>query len=535
MRQVFFIALFLMSVVERICAFGTRPRPLTAYSRHFTGSSMKASVQESRAETKKQRPATGTISMSVKKVSGGQLNLKHQEEHQPPLMNLFTISKEDLTDIMGSWGYPRYRADQVYHWIKDKGVVNVDEMHNIPKKLKQDLAKFSSSSSEQSEQEFVTGNHATSAGGALEVIREQVSPKDGTVKRLYKLRDGLLIESVLMPYDDGRWTTCISSQAGCAQGCVFCATGQNGFQRQLTSDEIVEQVTRFSTFLKSNQLEVPKGNRKRHGKQQRLSNVVFMGEGEPLANFRNVMEAVPRIQELAGIGARKITISTVGIVPNIRKLMESPIQVRLAVSLHCANDFERSALLPANRRFGGLQELMTTLYDYIETTGRRLTLEWALIEGENDTPRVARQLGDLLLQYKLRRDMVHVNVIPLNPTGGYKGTASGKKRVDEFIRILDEEFGVSCTPRVRRGIDIDAGCGQLKAKELEAEEREEELKLQSSVDKPYVSVESTTVDLDSSESTICMNEDGEISDVTFHGTEADRLISMVKGSVVKDV
>lgn len=268
-----------------------------------------------------------------------------------------------------------------------------------------------------------------------------------------------------------------------------------------------------------------------------------------MANFRNVMEAVPRIQELAGIGARKITISTVGVVPNIRKLMQSPIQVRLAVSLHCASDEERSALLPANRRYGGLHELMTTLNEYIETTGRRLTLEWALIEGENDTPETARKLGSLLRKYRLRRDMVHVNVIPLNPTGGFKGSASGKKRVNDFCRILEQDFGVACTPRVRRGIDIDAGCGQLKSKELLKEEEEQNVEavidnsseMLAAVDKttddesPEFSFDFATtgiVDLDSESVIDAANEDGEIMDEMFDSSEADRLLALVKGSVV---
>ena len=171
---------------------------------------------------------------------------------------------------------------------------------------------------------------------------------------------------------------------------------------------------------------------------------------------------------------------------------------------------------------------MTTLHEYIETTGRRLTLEWALIQGENDTPEVARQLGNLLRKYKLRRDMVHVNVIPLNPTGGYSGNASGKKRVNEFIRVLEEEFGVACTPRVRRGIDIDAGCGQLKSKELEKEE--EQLAIEEAQEKSF-SFDALTVDLDS-DSPIA--EQDEIMDETFDPVEAKRLLAMVQGSVVKD-
>jgi len=263
------------------------------------------------------------------------------------------------------------------------------------------------------------------------------------------------------------------------------------------------------------------------------------------------MKAVPRIQDLAGIGARRITISTVGVVPNIKKLMASPIQVRLAVSLHCASDEERSALLPANDRYGGLNELMTTLNEYIETTGRRLTLEWALIEGENDTPETAKKLGNLLRKYKLRRDMVHINVIPLNPTGGYSGSASGKQRVNEFIRIMEEDFGIACTPRVRRGIDIDAGCGQLKSKAL----FEEELKAKQSesekdrIDMAYAAPERAqimsspveeetsfsfdfaTIDLDSDQ--LEYNEDDEIIDETFDAHEASRLISLVQETVVK--
>ena len=471
---------------------------------------------------------------------------------------MYTVSKEDLQDIISSWGYPRYRSDQVYHWIREKGIVDADQMNNIPKKLRQDLKRFSSSEDSASSSSAVSSiTSIPDNDGCLSLVQEQKSPKDGTIKRLYRLRDGYLIESVLMPYEDGRWTSCISSQAGCAMGCVFCATGQNGFNRQLTADEIVEQVTRFSTHLKSTSSDDSNSNSKennkpsKHNKQQRLSNIVFMGEGEPLANYRNVMEAVPRIQELAGIGARRITISTVGVVPNMRKLMKSPLQVRLAVSLHCASDEERSALLPANKRFGGLHELMTTLHEYIETTGRRLTLEWALIEGENDTPAMAHKLGNLLKKYRLRKDMVHVNVIPLNPTGGYGGTASGRKRVNEFIRILEEEFGIACTPRVRRGIDIDAGCGQLKAKELLKEEEEKLRQREEQKEKEKqersgqrqeqrvttpgeFSLDIATVDLDSdflySEDE---DDDDGIMDETFDPEEATRLLALVKGTTIK--
>lgn len=189
----------------------------------------------------------------------------------------------------------------------------------------------------------------------------------------------------------------------------------------------------------------------------------MMGMGEPLANYRNVIEAIRRMNNELGIGARKITVSTVGIVPNIKKLMEEDLQVRLALSLHCATDEERTALLPANRRYGGLDELMTTIKEYIRVKKSRVTFEWALIEGENDSPSVARTLGRLLQKHDIRADMAHVNLIPLNPTGGFLGSPSGRKSVAKFVEVLEKEFGVSATPRMRRGIDIDAGCGQLKA------------------------------------------------------------------------
>ena len=268
-----------------------------------------------------------------------------------------------------------------------------------------------------------------------------------------------------------------------------------GFSRQLTSEEILEQVSRFALELSKqerdgvddiNNVRDASGGRnrnsrkpdsvrqrrrqeqqekRRRGRKKRLSNIVFMGMGEPLANYKNVVEAVHRIQDEIGIGARKITISTVGLVPNIRKMMKDLPQVRLAVSLHCANDEERDALLPANARNGGLSTLMSTVKDYIDTTNRRITFEWALIEGQNDTPEIAHELGNLITspKYDIRRDMVHVNVIPLNPTGGYEARPSGKQRVYTFASILEDKYGVACTPRVRRGIDINAGCGQLKA------------------------------------------------------------------------
>jgi len=373
--------------------------------------------------------------------------------------------------LVVSWGHPKFRGKQIYGWIRDKGVTNPTEMNNIPKALKATLLEFTSRNGNSNGSD----ENADHGGGALQLAVEAVS-KDGTRKRAYELRDGQLIESVLMgPYEDGRYTACISSQAGCAMGCVFCATGQMGFARQLSSDEIFEQVARFSSELK-----------RQNDPSKRLSNIVFMGMGEPLANYRNVQTAISRITSELGIGARRITVSTVGVVPSIRKLYKEDTDmppVRLAVSLHNADDEERTKLLPANARYGGLAELMNTLKEYIDTTGRRVTLEWALIAYQNDDLATARQLGRLIKKHRLRRDMVHVNVIPLNPTEGFEGAKpSNPKRVNAFCDCLQQEYGIAATPRVRRGIDIDAGCGQLKAKvqkkEALAKQKELEMKQQ---------------------------------------------------------
>ncbi|KAL3792897.1 hypothetical protein HJC23_004822 [Cyclotella cryptica] len=384
----------------------------------------------------------------------------------------------------------------------------------------------------------------TTTTGHLRLHLQQTSV-DGTIKRAYQLHDGQIIESVLMPYEDGRRTACISSQAGCAMGCVFCATGQMGFARQLTSDEIFEQVAKFATELR--------------GRGERLSNVVLMGMGEPLANYRNVMTAIRRMNVDLGIGARRITVSTVGVVPNIRKLMmEEDMNVRLALSLHCATDEERTALLPANRRYGGLDELMGTIREFIRVKRQRVTFEWALIEGQNDSREVARSLGRLLKKHDIRPDMAHVNLIPLNPTGGYGGSPSGRANVQKFVDVLEKEFGISATPRMRRGIDIDAGCGQLKSSIKKKEDAEksrviaidslpvvgvyedDELvdELSSLDSEPETSpYHGPTVEFAIDEAAVDLDDEDEAENFVdpvyvdeFDLSEADRLIALVKGT-----
>ena len=240
-------------------------------------------------------------------------------------------------------------------------------------------------------------------------------------------------------------------------GCTFCATGQMGLSRQLSSAEIFEQAARFARELA------------RRG--ERLSNVVFMGMGEPLANYDNALAAARRINDELGVGARHITISTVGLVRGISKLAEDPLQVTLAVSLHQATDEARSAIMPVNRRYD-LEALLGSVRDYQAKTRRRVTFEWAAIAGENDDVDTAATLGKLLKSHGIRD--AHVNVIPLNPTKGYGGKRAKNGAVDRFCKTLTADFGYSATPRVRRGIDIDAGCGQLTTSILEAALDEQE-------------------------------------------------------------
>ena len=214
--------------------------------------------------------------------------LSTSEEQTAKMINLHTIPQNELEEILQSWGHPKYRAKQIWNWVRVQGISDISEMNNLPKKLRADLEKYATI-------------------GSLNLDCELIS-KDGTKKRAYRLADGQLIESVLMPYSDGRYTACISSQAGCAQGCVFCATGQMGFSRQLTPDEIFEQVARFASELahqdKLDQKSSKKEQKPRRGRSTRLSNIVFMGMGEPLANYRNVKAAVGRIQKELGIGHR---------------------------------------------------------------------------------------------------------------------------------------------------------------------------------------------------------------------------------------
>lgn len=338
------------------------------------------------------------------------------------MVNLYALDRTSLEGLLLEWGQPRFRARQLWTWMYERGAASFGEMTDLPVALRERLS-------------------AEATLGVLALDAEQESA-DGTRKRLYRLPDGQLIESVLMPYADGRRTACISSQAGCAMGCAFCATGQMGFARHLTAAEIFEQAQRFSAELRA--------------QGERLSNVVLMGMGEPFHNYDATLDAVRRLMGDLDIGARHITVSTVGLVPRIRRFAEEGLQVKLAISLHATTDAARSATMPINRRHS-IAELMEACRFYGERTGRRVTFEWALVAGQNDTVEEAERLGQLL-----RGLRCHVNLIPLNPTPGFGGAPSSPAQVQAFVDTL-AAHNIPATVRVRRGIDIDAGCGQLKS------------------------------------------------------------------------
>jgi 23S rRNA (adenine2503-C2)-methyltransferase len=277
------------------------------------------------------------------------------------------------------------------------------------------------------------------------VVEETHSSDGMTRKFLLRLRDGQTIETVLMGYD-GRFTACVSTQVGCAMGCVFCATGQMGFTRHLRPGEIIAQV-----------LHVQRVIRRDHGKN--LRNLVLMGMGEPLHNYDAVMKALATIADVRGVSLSKnrITISTVGLVPAIRRMADEGCPYNLALSLHGATDEQRRALIPVGNKWP-MHALIDACRHYDRVIGKRIFIEWTLIAGANDSPSIAAQLAELLDGIN-----VHINLIPLNPTAGYAGSASAHRAGLEFQRIL-RNAGYPVTFRQRRGIDVAAGCGQLKAK-----------------------------------------------------------------------
>ena len=361
----------------------------------------------------------------------------------PDRTALYDLTHAQLSDLLVGWGEPRFRADQVWHWLYRSLAPSFEAMGNLPSKLRTRLAS------------------ETDLALLIPQI-EQVSASGETRKVLFRLRDGNTVESVLMGYHD-RQTACISSQVGCGMGCTFCATGQAGLIRNLSPGEILSQVLYFSREIRQTEIERAKqlGQRVQIADHP-VTNVVLMGMGEPLANYAATWQAIETLTDPQGynLGARRITLSTVGLVPGIRRLEQEKLPINLAVSLHAPEDSLRDELVPVNGRYP-LADLMEALRDYGSRTRRRVTIEYALIEGTNDGAQQAQQLANLL-----RGLLCHVNLIPLNPTPDSPLKPSPRARVEAFWDEL-EGAGIPATVRVRRGIDIQAGCGQLRQKQPE--------------------------------------------------------------------
>ncbi|ATB31284.1 23S rRNA (adenine(2503)-C(2))-methyltransferase RlmN [Melittangium boletus DSM 14713] len=342
----------------------------------------------------------------------------------PSRVNLYDLPRAALGELLSTWGYSAHYRDLLWTALYRQQVASFDELQGVKPELVSVLR-------ERARLERPATHH------------EAFSTDGFTRKLLLRMQDGQTVETVLMRFK-GRATVCLSTQAGCAMGCVFCATGQMGFVRHLSPGEIIGQVLHVTRLLRET--------------NESLRNVVLMGMGEPLHNYEGTLAAVDILVDALGLalGPRFITLSTVGVVPGIRRLADEDRPVQLAVSLHGATDAERGALVPAARKWP-LAELMDACRYYTDKRKRRIFYEWALIAGQNDTPEQAHALGQLL-----RGMDAHVNLIPLNPTVGYAERPSGPDAVRGFQDIL-AGYGLPSTVRQRRGIDIDAGCGQLKA------------------------------------------------------------------------
>jgi 23S rRNA (adenine2503-C2)-methyltransferase len=339
----------------------------------------------------------------------------------------YLTAPEELGELLP--GHPAYRADQLREWLYQHPVLTPGEMTNLPLELRRSLGP---------------------SHWPFEVEMAQSADGGRTRKWLFRAKDGAAIEAVLMGYDR-RTTLCISSQAGCAMACTFCATGQFGFERHLEPGEIVAQVAYATASL---------GAEPMPGSPERVTNVVFMGMGEPLANYRRVREAIRRIVDVIGLSARNVTVSTVGVVPGIDRLADEPWAVTLALSLHAADDHLREQLVPLNARYP-IDELIAAVKRFQESKGRRVSLEWTLMRELNDTPEQARALAAIA-----REVGAHVNLIPMNPTPLAPMERPSDDRIQRFVEEV-RRHGVNVTLRDTRGTEIDAACGQLRVRSSE--------------------------------------------------------------------
>lgn len=331
-------------------------------------------------------------------------------------------SWDDLRALAQEMGEPKFRADQLHHWLYVRCLRDFDAMTNLKKSFRDKL-----------KERFDIG--------VLTIAEKQLS-QDGTCKYLFRLTDGRVVESVLMYFEErGTYAVCLSTQVGCAVNCDFCATGKLGFSRHLSVAEIVEQYL----YVQGDS-----------GKEVR--NIVFMGQGEPLLNYDNLMQAIRILNISAEVGMRHITISTSGIVPGIEALAKEDLQLTLAVSLHAPDDETRNRFMPINRKWP-VARLMDALHQYVDDTGKRLTIEYILLAGVNDQPSHAHSLGKLLQGLKC-----NVNLIPYNPIFAGDGYERPSRNASYRFRDIVTGYGKKVTIRVERGVDIAAACGQLANK-----------------------------------------------------------------------
>lgn len=337
--------------------------------------------------------------------------------------DILSMTFSELSDKFNLLGYPKFRAKQVYEWLHKHLVSDYDEMTNLPKNLREELKEKLPIYS-------------------CKIEKKQVSRIDNTVKYLFQLHDGDFIESVVMKYKYG-YTICVSSQVGCKMGCAFCASTLGGFKRSLTAGEILSQ-------LYTAQKDIG----------ERISHIVLMGMGEPLDNFENVMRFLELVTDENGINIsmRNISLSTCGIVPKIEELLKKHLQLTLSISLHAPSDEIRSGIMPINKKYS-VDELLKICRKYTQETSRRISFEYSMLSGFNDTDECAR-----LLASKLKGMLCHVNLIPVNEVAESPYKPSTPERIERFVDILSKS-GINATVRRKLGSDIDASCGQLRLKE----------------------------------------------------------------------
>ena len=351
-------------------------------------------------------------------------------------VDLFDLTRTDLAALVTSWGHHVTHTARIWKYLYRDGIDSPAMMADLPAAVRIRL------------------EHETRLG-RLPTVRDSRADDGLTHKFLHVLADGQRIETVLMRYP-GRATACLSTQAGCAMGCVFCATGQQGFARNLSVGEIVTQALHADRVLRGESIQRPGQRGSDRDREGRLRNIVLMGMGEPLHNYDAVMRAVDILRDPAGlaVAAKRITLSTIGVVPGIVRMADERRSINLAVSLHAATQSERAELVPVANAWP-LDSLLDACRYYSAKLNRRIFFEWTLIEGQNDSCEQAHSLGELL-----RGIPAHVNLIPLNPTDGYNGLPSDSNAARQFQEIL-RSYSVPSTIRQRRGIDIFAGCGQL--------------------------------------------------------------------------